>query len=415
LHTKPKMIIWEFLPADKQEFYNRINKKNKRMNKGSVITLNESAVQNNIQFLMKKMGKKVKISSVVKANAYGHGIEQIVPLLEKAGINHFSVFDYNEAIRTAASLANPSAVLIMGWIPDNHMTDVIEKGFEFFVFNIERLNLALEAAKNLKIKAKIHLEVETGMNRSGLNQDELNSAISIIKENENDFEIYGFCTHLAGAESISNHYRIQKQIKKYQNMLTILENNKLFPKYRHIANSAASFVYPKTRMDMVRIGIMQYGFWSSSETFIQYINNKSDKHDPLERILNWSSKIMSVKTVKTGEYIGYGISYQAQNEIITALIPIGYSIGYSRSLSNKGYVLIHGQKCGVIGVVNMNMIIADISNVLDAHVGDEVVIIGKQGDKEIKVSAFSDFTNKLNYEVLTHLPSSIKRRIIIKK
>jgi alanine racemase len=121
---------------------------------------------------------------------------------------------------------------------------------------------------------------------------------------------------------------------------------------------------------------------------------------------------MSIKDVKTGQFIGYGISYLAQTDIKTALIPIGYSSGYSRSLSNKGRLIIRGQRCSVIGVVNMNMIIADISNIPDAEIGDKVVIIGKQGELEIKVSAFSNNVDMLNYEILAHLPSNIRRKVI---
>ncbi len=382
------------------------------MNSSSEITLKENAIINNIQFLKKKLGPKVKISTVVKANAYGHGIEQIVPLFEKHGIDHFSVFDYGEAIRVYDSLVSPASIMIMGWICDDNMEEAISKGLEFFVFNLDRLKVALEAAKKLNIKAKIHLEAETGMNRSGLDVRELREAISIILENEEFFEIAGFCTHLAGPESISNHSRIQKQLSKYQKMLAILTDNNIKPTYRHVANSAAAFTYPKSRMDLVRVGIMQYGFWSSAETFINYLSNKRSKINPLQRILGWQSQIMAVKAVKVGEFVGYGISYLAQTETLTALIPIGYSGGYSRSLSNKGRVLIGGMRCSVIGVVNMNMIMADVSNVPDVEVGDEVVIIGKQGDLEIKVSAFSDISDQLNYEVLAHLSERINRRVI---
>lgn len=385
---------------------------NNHMTDSSIITLNEIALKNNVDFLKKKMGAKVLISAVVKANAYGHGIEQIVPLFEKYGINHYSVFSYIEAIRVFHRLSEPKPIMIMGWVSDENMFDVIKKGIEFFIFNIERLQIALACAKKLNIKANIHLEAETGMNRSGLNSEDLNTAISIINENEAFFNVVGFCTHLAGAESISNHPRIQKQLKNYQKMLAILEKNDIVPKYKHVANSAASFIYPKARMDLVRIGIMLYGFWSSIEVFIQYINNKPKKTDPLERILGWNSQIMTIKEVKSGEFVSYGISYLAQTTIKTALIPIGYSSGYNRSLSNKGHVLISGQRCNVIGVVNMNMIIADISNLPDPKVGDEVIIIGKQGDQEIKVSAFSDISDQLNYEVLAHLSETIKRIIV---
>ncbi|MGV8964620.1 MAG: alanine racemase [Candidatus Saccharimonadaceae bacterium] len=381
------------------------------MTDSSIITIDEKALLNNVTFLKKKMGQHVKISAVVKANAYGHGIEQIVPLFEKHGINHYSVFSYEEAIRVYKSLRESQTIMIMGWISDKNMADVIKKGIEFVIFNIERLQVALAYAKQLNIKANIHLEAETGMNRSGLDTDELNSAISIIKENQEYIDVVGFCTHLAGAESISNHPRIQKQLKKYQKMLTVLEVNGITPKCKHVANSAASFIYPKARMDMVRIGIMLYGFWSSIEVFIQYINNRPGKTDPLERILSWKSQIMSVKEIKSGEFVSYGISYQAQTNIKTALIPVGYASGYSRSLSNKGRVIIQGKICNVIGVVNMNMIIADISNVPNAEVGEEVVIIGKQKDLEIKVSAFSDISDQLNYEVLAHLSENIKRTV----
>jgi len=379
------------------------------MNTSSLITLNGKSVKSNIRFLKRKLGENVKISSVVKANAYGHGIEQIVPLFEKEGIDHFAVFDYNEALRVSRSLSETKTIMIMGWIPDDKLKEAIRKGFEFFVFNIERLEKASRYARQLQDKAKIHLEVETGMNRSGLNHAELLDAISIIQHNKECFEVMGFCTHLAGPDSISNHLRIQNQLKKYKKMLSVLESKGIHPKYRHVANSAAAFVYPKTRMDMVRIGIMQYGFWPSVETFIHYISREKNKEDPLNRILGWQSKIMSIKKIKTGEFIGYGISFLAQSDIKTALIPIGYASGYSRSLSNKGRVLIRGQRCSVIGIVNMNMIIADISNVSDAEVGDEVVIIGKQKDMEIKVSAFSDISDQLNYEVLTHLSERIER------
>ncbi len=384
------------------------------MNNSSIITLNKEAVKSNINFLRKKFGKSVKISSVVKANAYGHGIEQIVPLFENEGIDHFSVFDYNEATKVQKCLSTPASIMIMGWISNENMEDTIKKGFEFFVFNINRLQKALHYSQKHQIKAKIHIEIETGMNRSGINFKELLVLLDIINKNPQNFIVKGFCTHLAGAESISNYKRIKEQIKRYKKMLLILKENGIVPKYRHIANSAATFVYPETRMDLVRIGIMQYGFWSSQETFIYYIRNKKDKTDPLQRILEWKSTIMSIKDVKTGEFIGYGMSFLAQSDIKVALVPVGYSGGYNRSLSNKGKVLIHGQRCAVIGTVNMNMFMVNISSISDTKIGDEVTLIGKQYDLEIKVSAFSNISDELNYEVLAHLPKDIKRKIIKK-
>ncbi|RKE04126.1 alanine racemase [Marinifilum flexuosum] len=375
----------------------------------SFITLKREALQNNIRFLKKKLGDNVRISSVVKANAYGHGIEQIVPMFEEEGINHFSVFDFGEAVRVQNSLKNNRDIMIMGWIADENIVETIKRGIEFYIFNMNRLSVVLEVASEIGIKAKIHLEVETGMNRSGLTMKELEEAISIIKENPQFFEIKGFCTHLAGAESISNHVRIQKQLKTYHKLHRILIESGITPEYRHVANSAAAFVYPKSRLDMVRIGIMQYGFWSSIETFLRYTHRE---RDPLQRVLGWRSQIMSIKEVKKGEFVGYGISFLAQSNMKTALIPVGYSVGYSRSLSNRGRVLINGHRCGIIGMVNMNMIIANVTELPDVKVDDDVVIIGMQGKSEIKVSAFSNISDSLNYEILTHLPNNVERVII---
>jgi alanine racemase len=382
------------------------------MQDSSTISLNEASVENNVRFLKKKLGSRVRLSAVVKANAYGHGIEEIVPLFEKHGVDHFSAFYYDEALRISKALSTDATVMIMGWISNKNLPVAIKRGFEFFVFNQERLKATIDIAQQIGIKAKIHLEAETGMNRSGFSDDELPEAMALLNEHRDHIELVGLCTHLAGAESISNHVRIQKQLKKFQRVTTLFERNGLKPGCRHVANSAAAFVYPAARFDMVRVGIMMYGFWSSTETFIHYLNNRATKTDPLKRILGWKTHIMSIKSIKAGEFVSYGISYLAQTNLVTALMPVGYASGYSRSLSNKGKVLIQGQLCSIIGLVNMNMIIADVTHISGVAVGEEVVIIGKQGDLEIKVSAFSDFSDKLNYEVLTHLPATMRRVVL---
>ena len=154
---------------------------------------------------------------------------------------------------------------------------------------------------------------------------------------------------------------------------------------------------------------MQYGYWSSRETLINYLSKKKNKIDPIQRIITWKSKIMTIKTVKTGEFIGYGTSYMAENEMQIGIIPVGYSHGYSRSLSNQGRILINGHRASVIGMVNMNMLVADITYIPGTKPGDEVILIGNQGDLAISVSSFSELSDQLNYEMLTRLPQDIPR------
>ena len=376
------------------------------------IHISRSAVENNLKLIKKIVGENVRISSVVKANAYGHGIETYVPVAKEAGIDHFSVFSYNEAIQVYKITKKTADIMIMGWIGTSQLKDVVRKGIEFYVFNLERLNDALSEAKTLKKPAKIHIEVETGMNRTGLSKKDFKLALKIILDNIKHFEIKGLCSHLAGPESIANHVRVKNQINTFGTFKAELEKNGLAPEYCHLACSAAAVCYPGSRFNLVRIGIMQYGFWSSREVFLRYLHNKSGFDNPLKRVITWKSEVMSVKTVKTGKFISYGTTYLASEDIRTAVVPVGYSFGYSRSLSNRGRVLINGVRCSVIGLVNMNMITIDVTRAGDVKPGDEVILIGEQNDMAISVDSFSEITQQINYEILSRLSRDIPRIVV---
>jgi len=379
------------------------------MNDNTYIELSQQALQNNIRFLQKMLGKTVKISSVVKGNAYGHGITEFAGMLYKCGIRHFSVFSADEAYELRAVLDDVE-IMIMGNVEGDMLEWAIQEGIDFYVFDIERLTASIQFAKKIKSKAKIHIEVETGMNRTGINKKDLPAVISLLKKSIHYIDFKGLCTHFSGAESIANYYRIKSQIAAFSEISERFKIKGLIPQQYHTACSAASVMYPETRMDMVRIGILQYGLWPSPETFIHYLADKKSRNDPLRRILTWKSSIMSVKDVHEGEYIGYGKSYMAHEKMKIAVVPIGYAHGYSRSLSNQGRVLIHGDRCAVVGTVNMNMIVIDVSELPNVAKGDEVVIIGSQAERTISIASFSEYSNQLNYELLTRLPRNILRK-----
>lgn len=377
----------------------------------SVIELSKEALESNINFLREYLNGEVILSSVVKGNAYGHGIDEFVPLAEQAGINHFSVFSVDEAYKVCKKKSRESRVMIMGWVDDDALEWVINNNIEFYVFEINRLIASLEVARRLEKPARVHIEVETGMNRTGFKQKTLAKVADYLRQNPEYLIFEGLCTHYAGAESIANHVRVQKQYTRFIKIHSWFKKQGLEPKLRHSASSAAAMIYPKTRMDMVRVGILQYGFWPSSETFIHYISKRKEKLDPLLRVISWKSRIMSIKNVNQGEFISYGTSYLATENKKIAIIPIGYAHGYSRGLSNSGRVLINGYRVSVIGMVNMNMLIADITLLHDVEVGDEVVLIGKQGDYTISVSSFTQMSDQLNYELLTRLPANTTRLV----
>ena len=377
----------------------------------SIIEISKSALQNNLNFLRKILGKRVIISSVIKGNAYGHNIEAFVPIAEDCGQKHFSVYSADEALRVKSISTNGPSVMIMGMIDNPEIEWAIENDIEFFVFDSDRLDSAIKCSKKNKKPARVHIEIETGMNRTGFNHMQLESVVEKLKSNYEAISFEGLCTHYAGAESIANYLRIKDQIKSYSKTYKWFHEQGIVPKICHTACSAAAMRYPKTRMNMVRIGIMQYGFWPSDETFINYLGDKEEQIDPLKRVLTWKSTVMSTKEVNTGEFIGYGTTYLAHKRLKIATIPVGYAHGFSRSLSNQGRVLIHGKRVGVVGMVSMNLITVDVTDVPETKKGDEVVLIGTQGDLTVSVASFSELSNQLNYELLTRLPNKIPRVI----
>jgi len=382
------------------------------MQTNSIIELSRNAFQENIDFLNNIFGENVILSSVVKGNAYGHGIQEFVTMAFQCGIRHFSVFDIAEAKEIRAILKDEMTIVVMGHIQDEDMEWAIENDIELFVFDKKRLLNACETAKKLSKKAIVHIDVETGMHRTGFEKRELKKIIDFLKKEKEHIVFKGLCTHFAGAESMSNYYRVKKQIKHFEEIHHYFTNHELEPEIMHSACSAASMMFPKTRMNLVRIGIMQYGLWPSPEVLITYLNSQKIKIDPLRRVITWKSFVMNVKKVKMGNFIGYGNSYMAKRDIKIAVIPIGYAHGYSRSLSNQGCVLIHGQRCEVIGTINMNMLSVDVTEIKSVNINDEVVLIGNQGENSITIASFSDNSNQLNYELLTRISKTIPRKII---
>lgn len=378
----------------------------------SYIEISKAALQRNVAFLRQEIGEQVRLSSVVKGNAYGHGIEQFAPLAQECGIDHFSVFSADEAERLRQTLPKPATILIMGYLDNPELEWAIRHGIEFFVFELDRLEQAAATAKRLGLRARVHLELETGMNRTGLDKADLEAAIVILQRCSAEVVLRGVCTHFAGAESMQNQERVQQQLERYNQELQRLQAAGLQPEQRHTACSAAMVSYPDTRLDMVRIGIMQYGLWPSPETYSHYMASHWDRKDPLHRIITWKSRIMSLKSVPQGEFIGYGDSFQAPRDMLIAIVPVGYAWGYSRSLSNQGQVLIKGRRAAVIGIVNMNLMMVDVTHIPNVEKGEEVVLLGKQGDESITVASFSELSTQLNYELLTRLPLNIPRFVV---
>lgn len=385
----------------------------RRVKHSSRVELSQSALKKNINFIRKKIGDHPRISSVVKANAYGHGIPQMVEMLEKCGVDHFSVASAFEAEEVLDHCSPSSEIMIMGILYDDDVAWAIQHDISFFVFTVERLELALEKAKLLNKKAKIHIELETGTNRTGMTEETFKQAISFMKKNKDHLQFEGICTHLGGAESMSNYFKIEQQKKIFKEYLQRLRSANFLPNCIHMACSAAALTMPDTIYDMVRVGVATYGFWPSQEIYFQHLQSVNKKKDnPFNRVLTWKTDVMDMKFVSKGEFIGYGTSFQATQDMEIAVLPLGYSNGYPRGQSNNGHVLIKGKKAPICGLINMNLFMVDISHIPNVDIGDEVVLIGKQKNSVINVSSFTNYGQLLNNEMLSRLPTAIPRMIV---
>jgi len=378
----------------------------------SSITLSKSAMKQNLEFIASMLGP-TQLSTVVKGNAYGHGIAEYCPVLYDLGIRHFSVFSADEAFAVRSVLPPETEVMVMGYLSSDQLDWAIETNTSFFVFDRGRLADALASAKRISRKAIVHLELETGMNRTGFQPDTWFKLIEEMKHNKGHLNLKGICSHLAGAESATNHGRVMQQIQRFEHFKALLSEKGTFPDLQfHLACSAASMRYPQTRMDLVRVGILQYGFFPSEEMQAEYIAANPANPNPLKRVLSWTAHVLDVRTVAEGEYVGYGNSYCAEQAMTIAIVPVGYAHGFSRNLSNSGQILIKGCVCPVVGIVNMNMTIVDVSHCVEVCRGDEAVMVGRQGHAELTVASFSSYSEQVNYELLTRLPMNIPRKII---
>ncbi|MBD3372485.1 MAG: alanine racemase [Candidatus Coatesbacteria bacterium] len=380
----------------------------------SHIELSRKALTQNIRYLRRRIGPRAEFTSVIKGNAYGHGLRPFLKLAEDCDVRSFAVSDAYEASLALEVKRPESRLMIMGLVDDVEVEWAVVNDVEFWVFEFGRLETAVETAGRLGKPARIHLEVETGMNRTGFERTDWERVADYLRDNRDRLELRGICTHYAGAESVANYLRILNQYQRFKEAVEFFAERDLVFDQRHTACSAAALTYPQTIMDTVRFGIAQYGFWPSRETRMYNLLSDDTRFtiDPLRRVLSWKSKVMSLKRVPPGEFVSYGTSCLADRHLRLAVIPVGYRHGFSRSLSNLGHVLIRGRKAPVRGLVNMNMFLVDVGHIHGVRKGDEVVLIGRQKRQAISVSSFSDLAKHVNYELLTRLPAETPRLIM---
>jgi len=371
------------------------------------IDLDRDAPDHNLRELRKELGKATILCAVVKANAYGHGVKQMVPLFRSA--DWFAVNSLEEGIELR-EIGEKRPVLILGHVPLAELGEAVRHNLDLTVYNRE----TLEALTRLDLKnpglTRLHLKVETGTGRQGVLPEQVRGFVEQL-QSVPQAELVGVSTHFANIEDTLNHDYAQSQLDKFQQALGVLEDMKVSPEYIHTAATAAVILFDKTHFNLVRAGIGIYGLWPSRETYLSTLLGHRPVPD-LRPVLTWKTRIVQIKQLPEGSYIGYGCTYRATRPIRVGVLPVGYADGYDRKLGNTAYVLIRGKRAPVIGRVCMNLTMVDISDIPRAGLEEEVVLLGRDGEERISAETIAEWAGTINYEVVTRISSLLPRRVV---
>ena len=381
------------------------------MNKNDLtwIEIDSKALKNNIRTI-KNLAEKRLVGAALKANAYGHGLEEMVTALMK-----FSDFEYI-ALHSAAEAERARMagwdrrILIVGYISRNYLSAVIDLDLEPTVYNLETIKRLGQLANKAKRKVDIHLKIETGTNRQGIDAANLGKFADIINLSKN-IRLKGISTHFANIEDTTNHAYADNQLKKFRKIVAEARHLGLKPKLTHTACSAALLLFEKTKLDMVRPGIALYGLWPSKETYLSY-RLMGGQNGILSPVLSWKTKVAQIKDVPAHSFIGYGCTYKTTSASRLAVIPVGYFDGYDRSLSNLAYVLIRGERAPIRGRICMNLMMADITSIKGVRLEDEVVLIGKSGKEILSADQLALWAGTVNYEILSRINEKIPKMVV---
>ncbi|SJZ77112.1 alanine racemase [Selenihalanaerobacter shriftii] len=355
-------------------------------------------IGHNISEFKNKLEDDTLLTVVVKADGYGHGAVQVAKTALHHGTDRLAVAILDEAIELREAGLKKVPLLILGWTPKESAAEVVKHDLIQTVYNYENVSALNKEAAKLNKKVKVHVKVDTGMGRIGLEPDEAVDFVKRIKKLSN-IVVEGIYTHFAVADAEDKNYTYE-QFAKFTKVITDLEDEGIDIPIKHSANSAAFLDLPETHLDMVRLGIITYGLWPSKQ-----VQQRVD----LKPGMRLKARIAYIKDVPKGTDISYGRTYTTESESKIATLPLGYEDGYNRLLSSNNEVLVNGKRVPVVGRVCMDQFMIDVSEIDSVEIGDEVTLIGKNGEEEITATEVADRIETINYEVVCMVSKRIPR------
>lgn len=375
----------------------------------SWIEIDRKAIRNNIRNLTRLAGPKVAVAAAVKANGYGHGLPEMITILGNTDVPCLALHSAAEA-ETARAAGWERKIMMVGGIAPEDVDAVIRLDLEPTIFEPSFIGKLGRLARKSNLKIPVHLKLETGTHRQGLIEKELPAVAASLKKFP-EIIVAGVSTHFANIEDTTDHSYARSQLKEFKKLVAGLRRMGISPRTRHTACSAALLLFKDTYFDLVRPGISVYGYWPSTETYVSY-RLGGGRNSILQPALAFRSRISQVKQVEADSFIGYGCTYRTSSRSRIAILPVGYSDGIDRRLSNLGYVLIKGRRAPIRGRVCMNLIMVDVTDIKGVRLYDTATIIGRDGDEVITADTHARWCRTINYEILSRLSPLLPRFIV---
>lgn len=375
------------------------------MQKRTWAEIDLDAVAHNLQEIRGRVGTETMICCVIKADAYGHGAVRLAREYEALGADWLAVSNIEEALQLRrADVSLP--MLVLGYTPPAAAALLAENNISQCAYSTAYCAALSECAVKSGVSVKIHIKVDTGMSRLGFYFQDTARDGAAVEEIAEACQLPGLMpegifTHFAVADGgAAGSAFTDHQLDCFDTLIRKLAGRGITFEIRHCANSGATLDYPETHMDMVRAGVILYGLEPSEDVC---------NHGDFQPVLRLRSVISHIKEIEPGSDVSYGRTYTAQSRIRVATIPIGYADGYSRHLSGRGSILVHGVRCPILGKICMDQCMVDVTDVPQAQVGDVVTMIGRDGDAEISVSEIADLLDTIHYEVVCGISKRVTR------
>jgi alanine racemase len=363
----------------------------------TICSIDHDALRWNLAEIRQRVGPKTKVLCMVKANGYGHGAAAVATTLARAGSDAFGVATLEEGIELRRAGVKQPVLVVAGAYSDQ-LADFFTHALTPVAHDLDRLRDLEGAVRGRGATLDVHLKIDTGMGRLGLRASDCDNWIGPLQD-LTALKIAGVFSHFSHAESVEGNYTKQ-QLQIFKQVIDRLAAENIRPPLIHFANSAATITLPAAYFDMVRPGIMLYGVYPSPAMARQIT---------LKPVLTLKTKILQIKRVPPGTSISYGQTFVTERESLIATLPVGYADGYARLLSNRGEVLVRGQRAKVAGRVCMDLTMIDVTDIKNVQQEDEVVLLGRQGGAEISADEMAAWANTISYEILTSISARVPR------